>query len=339
MSFSTSDALKDWIKRYVGIKRRENPNDRRYNSFSSFIHCSLEELMKLYEKGKDLNDFNKVIDEEIENFYEQITFKALIPQFEASVEMNRYIPLNDQTIRFFRIYRHFIFSQINPKDTNEKNLIRIIEKFNNFLRNNKVSKGGLMTVDGKKIIIEFEGKEKNLHFELSKGVAAIIGSIGGQILKVTYLPNYTRFDCEYDSIFNQKIPNIKEQIALSKANVEKFLKYEYLLKDKKEHLWINTCFSENALISFKNFESGINFIKSKLDTLKASINVKDLPKYCLRIFERFNWIIIDNEEELSFRFSITETEHKMERAIVKEILKNELKFLDDSSSYLIRKNI
>ncbi len=102
MSFSTSDALTDWIKRYVNKKKRENPNDRRYNSISSFIQYSLEKLMQLFEKGKNLNDFDKVIDEDIENFYEQITFKALLPHIEASVEMNKHIPLKNQILLSLR---------------------------------------------------------------------------------------------------------------------------------------------------------------------------------------------------------------------------------------------
>ncbi len=338
LSFSTSDALKDWIKRYVATKKKENPNDGRYNSISSFIHCSLEELMKLYEKGKDLNDFDKLVDKKIEDFYEKITFKAAIPQFEASVEMNKYLPLQNQVIHLCRFLRNFIFSQIDMNDNLEDSLAKIIDRFNIFLKKNKISKHFLMSIDGTNFIFEFEGKEKNLHFELSKSYAALIGCIGGRILKTSYLPNYTRFDCVVDPIINQKIPKIKEQIALSKDNVERFLKYEYILNDKKEHLWLNTSLSEYALISFKNFESGISFIKAKLELLKVSINLRDLPKYILKLFEKFNWITIENEETLSFRFNITETEHEMERAIVKEIFKEKLKIINEHSCYLIRTN-
>ncbi len=166
--------------------------------------------MKLYEKGKDLNDFDKVVDEEIENFYEQITIKAAIPQYEASVEMSKCINLEDQVIHLCRLFRNFIFSQIDMNDSLENNLAKINDRFNIFLKKNKISKHFLMSIDGKKLIFEFEGKSKNLHFDISKSFAALIGCIGSRIIETTYFPYYSRFDCVVGPIINQKIPKIKE---------------------------------------------------------------------------------------------------------------------------------
>ena len=334
MSFSTSDALTDWIKRYVSNKKNKEPNDEQYNSVSSFIHSSLEKIMEIFEKGKDLDDFERFIDKNVADFYELGFFRANIIQTEVCFELNKYIPYKKDLLRYFRAYRIFMFENVDFEGDIDKNVVLIIDRFNNFVRENNVTKHLLVTKDGKNFVLEFEGHETNIHFEFSKAFAVVLGVIGMKIMKSSYMSKYTRFDCEADPILFQKTPKIKDQFKLANENMDKFLQYDLLLKDKKEHLWINTSLSMEAMITFNSKKSGIDFIKTKIEKLMLSINPAEINSYILLIFEKFNWITIENEEAVSFSFNMAEDEHEIEWAIVREIFQGKLKSSSEREFYL-----
>jgi len=50
--------LKDSVKRFVNVKHREYPEDKRFNSISPFYNSVMEEGLKKYEKEKILINTN-----------------------------------------------------------------------------------------------------------------------------------------------------------------------------------------------------------------------------------------------------------------------------------------
>lgn len=53
-TISISPALKEWIKRFVNVKHRESPEDKRFKSISAFYNSVMDEVLKKYEKEKNI---------------------------------------------------------------------------------------------------------------------------------------------------------------------------------------------------------------------------------------------------------------------------------------------
>ena len=334
ISFSTSPALMDWIKRYVNKQRSNQPNDERYRSISSFIHYSLENLMKIFEKEKSLDDFDRFLDRTLEDFYDQITFKAIIPHFEEALEMNRYINLSGGLVSFYRGFRKTFTDGLSFEeliDDFDHFSSIIIKRFNNFIKQNKITRSLTIERDKDLFIIEYIGNYKNLHFELCKAVAAIAGAVGLKIINSSYMADnsirffYMRFDCKADVILTENIPNLKQQKQLGLENLKTMIKYEHILDDKSEHVWLNTSQFNGAIISFSDIQEGVEYIRSKIKELEKTVDPNALSYYILRIFEHFHWLTIDKKDPLSFHYIISKDEHEIEHSIMEEIL---TKFID-----------
>jgi len=329
ISFSTSPALTDWIKRYVNNKKQENPEDERFKSLSSFIHYSLDILMNALEKGKTLDDFLRFVDQTIKNFYDQITFKAIIPLFEESIEMNKYIHPSRGLISFFTAFRKTFMDGLSMEQFIEdvdKNLKHAFERFENFIQQNNVTNKLSFEKTKDLYIIELSGYYKNLHYEFCKSFASIMGIIGLKLRDTTYISDkslnyfYMRFDCEKSYILTQSKPKLKEQIKLARENLKRILKYEQLLNDKTEHVWLNTSQFKGAIISFNDIQTGIEYIRANIKELERTVDLAELSYYILLIFEHFHWIIIDNKTPPSFHYVISKNGHEVEYMIMEEFL-------------------
>ncbi|MFX1310968.1 MAG: hypothetical protein ACFE8C_14820, partial [Promethearchaeota archaeon] len=78
-TISISPALKDRIEQYVIENQKKNPKDRRFKSVSAFYTSVFEKLMDILEQGKTLDDLSAFVDTEIKDFFNKISFNALIP--------------------------------------------------------------------------------------------------------------------------------------------------------------------------------------------------------------------------------------------------------------------
>ncbi|MFX1273832.1 MAG: hypothetical protein ACFFBP_14425 [Promethearchaeota archaeon] len=329
MSFSTSAALTDWVKRHVSAQRQKFPKDDRYRSVSSFIHHCMEYIMNIFEKGKTLEDFDSFVDQSIAKFYDQITFRAIIPHFEESIEMNKYILPSKGLLSFYSAFRNFFVEESGYDDMVEKidKTVKFnIKRLENFLKQNNISQSFTIEKDEDLFILEYKGNYKNLHFDVSKAIAGIFGVVGFKIKNITYIADssinyfYTRFDFESTELLKQKRPRLSEQTALGMENLKKLITYENILNDKSEHVWLNTSELKGALISFKDVHTGVEYLKSKIEELKKSVDRKELQNNVLKIFEHYHWIIIDNKKPLSFHFIIPKIEHEVEHEIMELIL-------------------
>ncbi|MFX1398692.1 MAG: hypothetical protein ACFFAS_16810 [Promethearchaeota archaeon] len=326
MSFSTSNALMDWIKRYTNSKHRENPTDERYKSVSAFIHSSLEKLMELFQKNKNMDDFERLIDKEVENLYEQLTFKAIIDQTEDSIKFNKFLIPSNEVMKFFLGFRRFVIQGISfGSDIDVFVAIKnIVSRLNNFLRQNKISKGFNVYKIENKYVFEYEGVYENLHYEFSKSVAIIIGLVGFEVISSSYIKNYTRFDCVETELFRSTRYKLKERLNLSYKNVKEFIKYEHIIDDAPQHIWLNAFDSKGSIISFTDVKSGLKFVNSKIELLKKTVEQELIYLKILKMLEHFKWIKIENEDDLSFKFLISKNNNKIEHEIFWEVFQNKI---------------
>lgn len=330
LSISTSPALKEWISRYANVMHQKFPDDKTFNSISSLVHNILENVMKIFENGKTLEDFERFVDSEIDDFYDQITFKAPISLFEDVVELNKYMDIKKTTLRTLIGYRGFITKNFNYEDLDLKKNAQLLQRFGNFIVKNKVTHRFDVYVEGKTIVMEYEGSQyPNLHYEYSKLMAALMGIIGFRVISVDYIENYTRYRIEEDYLFRVKGLQLKERKKLIAYNIKSFLRYDYIVDDNNYHLWSNLSQSKDNIINFSDYRTGITYIKSKINELIENVPINDLNKYLLKMFEQFHWITIDNLDALAFSIRISKEDHSIPYKIIIETFSNNLKFEDD----------
>jgi len=257
-TISISPALKEWIKRYANVNHRDNPNDERFKSISAFYNYVMDNIMELFERGKTLDDFKRVEDKEVKDFFEPFTFNATIPLYEMVSESNRYTPFSFEfTTRFLLRYTNWLKKHFSPG--NFEDLSLLFERIRTRYGTSNVSKDmSLEIILGEnkhptRGVLEFIGKQKNLHFENCKYFAAIFGMLGIRITDFIYEPDnyYCRLDLiETELLFKKELIK-KERIKLLKENVDFIINYNRMLDDKDKYIWMNLAEDNQLCISFK----------------------------------------------------------------------------------------
>lgn len=319
-TISTSPALKDWISRFVNVQQGKHPNDKRYKSVSAFYNFVMESVLNILEKGKTLEDFKRLVDGDVMNFYENLTFKALLPFYESSVELNKYVDKDlDLIFKLALRYRSFVIEKGSFE--NDNNLINILERFKNFLFSNKITKFFNFEIIDNRIIIEYSAHYPNIHFNYAKIFMALTSVMGLRVRKIFYdkNDNYIKIDTEKTDLYLDKKLRIKERKALLKQNIAFILNDFYILSDKPQHLWIKLSENINTIISFKDIKTGIETINNMIKNIQKHLNRKELQQAILKIFKDFHWIIIVDENNLSFQILLNE-ENSKEREIMNKII-------------------
>ncbi|MFW9879405.1 MAG: hypothetical protein ACFFG0_40530, partial [Candidatus Thorarchaeota archaeon] len=202
-TISISPALKDRIEQYVIENQNKNPKDNRVKSISAFYNYVLEKTMDCFEQGKTLNDFETFVDSEIKEFFERISFNALIPYYETAIRTNRYThPIFEKNTSFYLTLRRLYLDRIDPY--NIASIKNIFNRVKNYLISQNLTKEVNLDIftgkDGKGLsgIFEYSGLYKNLTFENCKHNAALFGLLGVKITNFLYSDkdNYFRFDLE-----------------------------------------------------------------------------------------------------------------------------------------------
>ncbi|MHA1147984.1 MAG: hypothetical protein ACTSR8_07030 [Promethearchaeota archaeon] len=91
---SMSPALKDWLNRYTNKMKSKFPDNPNYKSVSSFICSVLDKVLTIFEHGKTLDDFNRLIDSEMKEYYDRYSGNVFIPFLEPAVVMNTYLDVD-----------------------------------------------------------------------------------------------------------------------------------------------------------------------------------------------------------------------------------------------------
>ena len=307
-TISISPALKDWVKRYVNVNRRNNPDDERFKSVSAFYNHILEKIMQLFQKGKTLNDIERVEDKEVKEFFEPFTFKATIPLYDMVSESNRYTPFSFEfTTRFLLRYTNWLRKHFRPGNFEDLSLIfeRIRTRYG---ATNVSTDMRLEIIPGEsnqptRGVLEFIGKQRNLHYENCKFFAAIFGMLGIRVTDFIYssVGYYCRLDLvETDLLFKKELVK-KERLKLLKENIDFIVNYNRILDDKDKYLWKKLAEDNGLFINFKTRSAFNNWLSNIENDLRKFGTKEQLINQILLYFNKLHWIRIENIQDLSFR--------------------------------------
>ena len=117
MSITISPALKDWLYRFVKQKQKELPQDEFYKSISSFVCNIIEKTLEVLEAGKTLDDFDKVMDKEIEEIFGKLSSNLFLPFIEPEIVLNAYYPINYSKLSGILMQMlKFYLRELDPSD-------------------------------------------------------------------------------------------------------------------------------------------------------------------------------------------------------------------------------
>jgi hypothetical protein len=315
-TISISPALKDWIRRYVNVNHREDPNDERFKSVSSFITYILDNIMKLFEEGKTIEDFKRVEDQVYKDFFDKFTFKATIPLYDMVAESNRFVPISFNFITRFIIGVYHFYRNIYLKEESPVGWKLIFERFKNRTYPSNITKELKLEVlpnrkeKYAKGYLEFIGKQRNLHFENCKFFAGVCGMLGAKVTDFHYSSKdfYGRLDLIGTPLaFREELAK-KERIKLIQENVNFIINYNRMLNDRDKYLWMNLAEDNDIFVCFKSkrvFNKWIQVIEKDLRKFGTQ---KDFLTKILQFFNKLHWLRIENIRDLSFRI-----EQKLEK--------------------------
>jgi hypothetical protein len=344
-TISISPSLKDWIRRYVSVMHKKNPDDEDYKSISAFYCSVMENILKIFERGKSLIDFEHFPDSEIHKFYgEEARFS--LPFVEASMIMSSFTPVDfffDQQI--FYNMANLVSKSIEPYSMDSiKNLFaRVINRQvqNNVIKDARwevYPKKGNKGFDG---MVEYSGNYRFLHINNVKFAVALIGLVGLKVTEFHYSgeDKYVRIKFTTDELFFNKEEAIEARTKLAKKNKEYVINLFRIIKHGSPHFWLRLSDNNHNIISFRN-EDDFNECLAKVESdLKKYGSKEDYSLYILKVFEQINWIRIIDELELSFQFLISENRHKNEIEMMLGYLSKYFKVLEKDQNYYLQSNI
>jgi len=342
-TISISPALKARIEKYVNDNNR-NPKDNRFKSISAFYNYVLEKSMDCFDKGKTLDDFESFIDGTIQDFFDKISWKALIPYYEDAIKPNRYTdPTFEKLPYFYLTIRRLYFSIMDPYDIESiKNLYNRLRNY--LLSNNLTKESNLDLFTGKSKtdltgIFEYSGIYRNLSFENCKYTAAIFGLLGVEISNCLYSEkdNYCRFDLKATDLFFIKELVKSERIKLINYNISQLINYYRIINDNDYYLWMKMAEDRNNFICFNNPEARKEWFGLIEREIEKFGEKEDYPLNMLRFFERLHWVDIEteSERELIFHIRLSEPKNKNEIQLLKKNLSRKSKISQRDGKYYL----
>ncbi|MFX0070443.1 MAG: hypothetical protein ACFFAO_05065, partial [Candidatus Hermodarchaeota archaeon] len=247
-TISISPALKDWIIRYVNIMHKKKPNDETYKSLSSFYCKVMENVLTIFEKGKTLEDFDRLVDSEINNMYKN-TIISFGPYAEAAQILGAFAPI-DSIInsKFFFKTTHFSFRNMDVN--NIKSLEDNFERIRKYYLNSKLPKNITIQIfmneskKGYHGIIEHTSVYKYLQFANVKITVALFGFIGIKIVDIYYTEEfdayYFKIKFETTDLFlnNKNVDKTRTQrLNLARKNVNYIINFNRVVDYESPHLW------------------------------------------------------------------------------------------------------
>jgi len=341
-TISISPALKDWIERYVNVERKKNPDDSRFRSISSFYTYIMEKSMEILERGKSLDDFERFVDGNTRSFFDDMTFKAVIPFHEELARTHRYTDITfKQLTRFLFAVRRLYLDGIKPYDYDT--ILARFEIFKKFYLENKIAKQMRLelftsgNIRYPKAIFEFVGYYQNLFWENCKLNAAVLGIIGTKITDVIYSNKdlYCRFNIvATDLIFRKDIPK-KERIKLVQDNVNTLINLKQVINDKDFYLWMKLAEDRGIIVNFINEKVKNRWVELVLNEIKEFGNKDQFLLDFLKFFERLHWIEIESEDQLRFVIRLSEEQNKNEIKMFLDLASKYSKVTQSNSKYYL----
>jgi hypothetical protein len=343
-TISIAPKLRERVEKYVLENQQKNPRDKRFKSISSYYNFILEKTLDCFDKGKNLDDFEIFVDGETKNFFDKISFNAVIPYYEDAIKTNKYTdPAFEKTPFFFLAIRRLWLSMMDPNDisniNNAFNRIRNYFFSNNLtleFRLDLITKQSSSDLNG---IFEFAGIYKNLSFESCKYNAAIFGLLGVKITNVVYSDKdiYYRFDLETTDLFFRKDLVKNERIKLMKYNVAYLINYKKIIEDDDYYLWMKMANDRNVIISFNTEQAQQEWVKLIEGEIRNIVEKEDIPLYALKLFEKLHWVEIESEKDLIFQVRLSKIKHQNERQFLFDTLSKCSKISESDKKYYLEK--
>ena len=343
-TISISPALKDRIERYVNENNEEYPKDNRFKSISAFYNYVMEKSMDSFEKGKTLDDFKSFVDSEVKDFFNKLSFSALIPYYENAIRTNRYTsPTFDKNPFFYLTLRRLYTSRMDPYDiTTIKN---IFNRIRNYIFSQNLTKEfslDLFTGKSRKDltgIFEYAGLYKNLCFETCKYTIAFFGLLGVKLTDFLYSDKeiYYRLDLEATDLFFKKELAKRERIKLMNDNLSYLINYNRIINDKDYYFWMKMAEDKNIILSFNNEEAKKDWICLIESEIGKFGEKEDYLLNMLKLFEKLHWIEIENETDLLFQIRLSKSKYQHEKEYLFEVLSKKSKISQENGKYTLNK--
>ena len=316
-TISISPSLKDWIRRYVSVMHKKNPDNENYKSVSAFYCSVMENVLKIFEEGKTLDDFDKLVDKEIDNFYEPLSANVLLPVYESEVSMNKYLIAGfKENMHLFFGMRKVVMSGVDLDDyqTLQTSFNRIKKRYMK-AKATKYLNLDLFTEKGKSQpwgILEHVGLYKNLHHANCKMMAEALGIIGFKITDFLYSEEdlYYRMELAITDLYSTPNLALKKRTDLLKQNVEYLINYNRVLDDTANHLWVRMAQDNDVIINFKNEDLRKKWIETIENDLRKFGTKEAFLLKLLKFFDRLHWIRIENENDLSFQINLIKSKNQ-----------------------------
>lgn len=347
-NISISPALKEWVERYVSVMKDKNPDDERYKSVSAFYCSVMASVLKEFEKGKTLDDFEKVQIPEIRAYTERFEAKFFVPFIEPALKADKYMEFDpDENSLYFSALRSVFSHNLAPYNYDA------VKLFFNELRKQYITSGlnkdmrlDLFTDECKKFptgIIEHTGVHDNIHWVNCKMMLQGTGALGFKVNNLLYIDKerYYRIDLEAtDLVFNKESVTklSKERKTLLRQNAEFLINYYRIINDLDYYLWMKMAQDDDLIVDFKNLNAKDRWIKKiEEDSQKYGTN-EEFLLCMLKFFERMHWIKIESEQKLSFRIVLSGEKHEEDTKILLDYLSEHAKLSDENGIfYLYRK--
>ncbi|MFX0140972.1 MAG: hypothetical protein ACFFDN_45455 [Candidatus Hodarchaeota archaeon] len=339
-TISISPALKNKIEGYVNENYKQHPEDKRFKSISAFYNYVLDKTMNIFEKGKTLDDLEAFVDTEIKDFFNKISFNALIPYYENAIKTNRYTsPTLEKNTFFYFTLRRLYMSRIDPYDITS--IKAIFNRVRNYIFSNNISKEfrlDLFTGTGSKDLsgtFEHAGLYKNLCYENYKFSAALFGLLGSKITDFLYSrkDDYCRFDLKATDLFFRKDIAKKERIKLMNHNLSFFINYNRIINDKDYYLWMKLAEDKRIIVTFNNEETKQEWVKLIENEIEKFGEKEEFHFNILKFFEKLHWIEIESEADLIFQIRLSESKFQNEREYLLEFLSRKSKISHMNGKY------
>ncbi|MGV9172759.1 MAG: hypothetical protein ACOC35_09360, partial [Promethearchaeia archaeon] len=310
-NISLSPALKEYVNRYIRVQRKKNPDREEYQSISAFYRHIMKNVLDIFERGKTLEDFDRLIDKDVQELFEGETFNATIPFYENFLETNRY------TYKDWETWAKFLFRLKNFYDANiqmrsAKSLKTTFERMKKYWMANKVVDDATLeisTTHGNKhfdAIFEFTGNYKNLHYENCKLNAVILGLIGLKLKDFFYSSTdlYARYNLTSTDLFFSSEFDETQTAKLINQNVNHLISYAEILEEEDSYyLWMKLAKDNDIMLSFKNEQALKRWISKIESNIIKYDSQRVLIQKMLKMFQHFHWLIILHMKPLRFRFS------------------------------------
>ena len=324
------------------------PHDERYKSISAFYCYVMENVLNIFEKGKTLDDFNKVIDREIDELYEKFGFKAIIPFHELVFKSNRYTEIDIfSMLNFTLTLRKYYMEGSDPHNLEAFKLS--LERMKTAWFSDKLLKDANLEFYSKKegkypyAIFEYTAHEgyKNLYFENLKLNAATFGMLGAKITDFLYSEkdNYARYDLTLTDLFFEKKLALKERKTLIEHNLKFIINYYRILNDKNYYLWMKMAEDTDVIINFINDKARHRWIENIEKDLKEFGIKKTCSLTWLKFFEQLHWVRIENEIDLTFQIRFSKEENEEEYDFLLGHLSKYGKITQDNGKFYLEEQI